>query len=104
MSIVSILRSAESMTHHLLLQNEEHISYGKILIQRNEKSKLKEPILIYKKLPNLDGKIVFLVDCMLATGQSMIKAINTILENNVNIENIRLVNMICAPEGLNNVG
>ena len=54
---------------------------GKILIQRDENSEDKRPMLLYKKIPSsVKNKIVFVVDNMLATGQSAALCIEELLK------------------------
>ena len=68
-AIISILRSADSIAHQGPLVEENNFMLGKILIQRDEKSKEKKPVFLYKKIPKqVEDKIVFVVDNMLATG------------------------------------
>jgi uracil phosphoribosyltransferase len=78
------------------------IRIGKILIQRDEETAL--PKLFYAKLvPDIAERYVLLLDPMLATGGSAIKAIEVLLEHGVNEEKIIFLNIISAPEGLKNV-
>ena len=52
---------------------------GKILIQRDESKPDKPAILYYKKLPkNISESFVILVDPMLATGGSAIRALEVL--------------------------
>lgn len=75
---------------------------GKILIQRDEETAL--PKLFYEKLPmDISNRFVLLLDPMLATGGSAIKAIQVLLTKGVPEERILFVNLICCPEGIENV-
>ena len=57
------------------------IPVGKILIQRDESSKEKLPILFYEKYPpNIQDKEILLCDPMLATGGSAIMGKYYLLE------------------------
>ena len=48
------------------------MAIGKILIQRDESTRDKRPVLFYKKLPkDIDQRFVMLVDPMLATAGKM---------------------------------
>jgi uracil phosphoribosyltransferase len=78
------------------------IAVGKVLIQRDESTKEKVPILIYEKLPKLlaEKRGVLLVDPMLATGGSACKAIDELVKAGVHPERIVFVNVVCCPEGL----
>ena len=99
---VSIIRAGDSLLQSVLeCLPEAHV--GKILIQRNEESEAKEPILYYSKMPpGVEDMHVILCDPMLATGGSAICAIKTLQEKHgVKAENILFANMICCPEGLN---
>ena len=70
------MRAAESMVHVGPLLNENGFIFGKILIQRDEKDKEKTAHVIYSKIPKkIVGRKIFLVDNMLATAGSSIKAI-----------------------------
>ena len=52
---------------------------GKILIQRDESKPDKPAVLYYKKLPpNISDSFVILVDPMLATGGSAIRALTVL--------------------------
>ncbi|KAJ1554409.1 Uracil phosphoribosyltransferase, synthesizes UMP from uracil, partial [Cladochytrium tenue] len=60
--------------------------------------------LYYSKLPpDIKDRYCFLLDPMLATGGSAIKAIEVLKENGVPEERILFVNLICCPEGISNV-
>ncbi|GMF17024.1 unnamed protein product [Phytophthora fragariaefolia] len=73
---VSIIRAGDSLLQSII-ECDPTVSVGKILIQRDEKSEDKHPVMFYSKLPPnvhaLDN--VLLVDPMLATGGSVNMAI-----------------------------
>jgi len=95
---VSIVRAGESMETALRSVCRD-IRIGKILIQRNEETA--EPQLYYSKLPkDISERHVLLLDPMLASGGSAIKAIEVLIEHGVIEENIIFVNLIAAPEGV----
>jgi len=95
---VSIIRAGESM-EDALREVCRDIRIGKILIQRDEKTG--EPNLIYHKLPeDISGRHVLLLDPMLATGGSACKAIEVLLKHGVKDEQIILITLIAAPEGV----
>ena len=73
---------------------------GKILIQRNEESAAKEPILFYSKLPSLVGKNVVLVDPMLATGGSAKVAVQVLIDKGALESKITFLNVVSCPLGL----
>lgn len=62
------------------------------------------PVEYYCKLPSdIKEREVILVDPMLATGNSMVAAINFIKERGGRVENIKVMNLIAAPEGVRNM-
>ena len=97
---VSIIRAADSMLDSFMHVVPE-ASIGKILIQRDEETA--EPKLYYSKLPPLEGKMVMLLDPMLATGGSAKCAINILLEKGVRQSQLMFVNVLGCPEGLQNL-
>ncbi|GMF30495.1 unnamed protein product [Phytophthora lilii] len=78
---VSIIRAGDSLLQSIIACDPT-VSVGKILIQRDETSEDKHPVMFYSKLPpkveTLDN--VLLVDPMLATGGSVNMAIKVRLE------------------------
>jgi len=77
------------------------VRIGKILIQRDEETA--QAKLFYAKLPeDISSRYVLLLDPMLATGGSAIKAVEVLLEHGVPEQRIIFVNLIAAPEGLRN--
>ena len=97
---VSILRSGNAMAREYthLFPNS---SIGTILMQRNEKSEKKEPILFYEKFPkDINTKKIILMDPMLATGGSCLAAIDIFINKGVKQEDITFVNVISAVEGI----
>jgi uracil phosphoribosyltransferase len=96
---VSIMRSGESM--EIALRDVcKDVRIGKILIQRNEEDAT--PTLIYHKLPeDISDRYVLLLDPMLATGGSALRAIDLLVENyNVPENHIIFCNLLAAPEGI----
>ena len=70
---------------------------GVLGMERNEETH--QPREYYAKMPKgIENRSVFLIDPMLATGGSAIAAIEFIKQRGG--KNIRLVNMIAAPEGI----
>eukprot|EP01102_Stenamoeba_stenopodia_P009039 TRINITY_DN264_c0_g1_i2.p1 TRINITY_DN264_c0_g1~~TRINITY_DN264_c0_g1_i2.p1 ORF type:complete len:233 (-),score=47.24 TRINITY_DN264_c0_g1_i2:86-784(-) len=95
---VSIVRAGESMENGLR-EVLKDVKIGKILIQRDEQTAA--PTLYFSKLPtDIAERYVLLLDPMLATGGSCIKAIEVLMENGVLEERIIFVNLIAAPEGV----
>jgi uracil phosphoribosyltransferase len=73
---------------------------GHVGLYRNEETL--EPVDYYSKFPkNLNESLVFLLDPMLATGGSAAAALSFIRQKGG--ENIRLVNLVAAPEGVKKV-
>jgi uracil phosphoribosyltransferase len=72
------------------------ISIGKVLIQRDESSADKRPIMFYSKLPDDISKKqrVFILDPMLATGGSILMCINKLKEAGVSEDNITFINLL----------
>ncbi|RHY56557.1 hypothetical protein DYB34_007074 [Aphanomyces astaci] len=91
-----------SLARHLFLAY--HIE-GKILIQRNENTIEKSPILFYSKLPPRIAGYgrVLLVDPMLATGGSAKLAIQTLINAGVEEQNIVFANVVACPHGIHAV-
>eukprot|EP01053_Blabericola_migrator_P011334 Blabericola_migrator_1__11333@NODE_66_length_15680_cov_202_244988_g59_i0_p8_GENE_NODE_66_length_15680_cov_202_244988_g59_i0NODE_66_length_15680_cov_202_244988_g59_i0_p8_ORF_typecomplete_len338_score53_15UPRTase/PF14681_6/7_4e03UPRTase/PF14681_6/6_1e84Pribosyltran/PF00156_27/5e03Pribosyltran/PF00156_27/0_017_NODE_66_length_15680_cov_202_244988_g59_i046065619 len=96
---VSIVRAGESMESALRAVCRG-CRIGKILIQRDEETL--EARLIYSKLPlDIAQRRILLMDPMLATGGSAIRALDVLIkQNHVPEENIIMINLVCAPEGL----
>lgn len=99
---VSIVRSGDILLE-AVRKAAPGCSVGKILIQRDEASPLKEPRLIYAKLPAAvrdPNQVVLLVDPMLATGGSCSMAIRELVRLGVAEERIVFLNVVSCPEGL----
>ena len=81
------------------------ISFGKVLIQRDESSEDKRPIFYYSKLPDDISKKqrVFVLDPMCSTGGSASMCIAKLREHGVLPEKITFVNLISVEEGLKRV-
>ncbi|KAH9843510.1 uracil phosphoribosyltransferase-domain-containing protein [Rhodofomes roseus] len=95
---VSILRAGEAMEAGLR-EVCRSVRIGKILIQRDEETA--QPKLFYSKLPqDIAHRYVLLLDPMLATGGSAIKAVEVLMEHGVPEDRIIFINLISSPEGL----
>ncbi|KAF8164781.1 armadillo/beta-catenin/plakoglobin [Crassisporium funariophilum] len=95
---VSILRAGEAMEAGLR-EVCRSVRIGKILIQRDEETTL--PKLLYSKFPqDISSRYVLLLDPMLATGGSAMKAVEVLIEHGVPEERIIFINLVAAPEGL----
>ena len=97
---VSIMRAGESMENALRATCRD-VRIGKVLIQRDEKTGKPDPRYSYVKLPHdIKDRYVFLLDPMLATGGSAIRAVQILQSHGVKEQNIVFVNVVCCPEGL----
>ncbi|WJX70855.1 Uridine kinase-like protein 5 [Trifolium repens] len=97
---VSIIRSGESM-ENALRACCKGIKIGKILIHGHGTNGRQ---LIYEKLPSdIASRHVLLLDPVLATGNSAIKAISLLLKKGVPESNIVFLNLIASPQGINAV-
>ncbi|CAK8533198.1 unnamed protein product [Lathyrus sativus] len=97
---VSVIRSGESM-ENALRACCKGIKIGKILILGQGTDGRQ---LIYEKLPSdIASRHVLLLDPVLATGSSAVKAISLLLKKGVLESNIIFLNLIAAPQGINAV-
>ena len=97
--LVPILRSGLGMLDSIL-QLIPHARVGFIGLKREEKTL--KATSYHKSLPeNLRNFEVILIDPMLATGGSAVAAINLLRERGAKY--IRMVNLIAAPEGIEEV-
>ncbi|KAI9148270.1 Uracil phosphoribosyltransferase [Paramyrothecium foliicola] len=99
---VSILRAGASMETALRNASLGPISFGKILIQRNEETCL--PREIYCKLPrDIEKRTVVVLEPMLATGGSAAKALDTLKSHGVREDKIIFLNLVASKKGLERV-
>ncbi|CAC19743.1 Uracil phosphoribosyltransferase [Schizosaccharomyces pombe] len=99
---VSILRAGESMEYGLAAACNYSVPVGKLLVQRDETTF--EAKLMFCKLPkDAQDRLVLLLDPLLATGNSVILAIQTLINKGIPEENIVFVNLIACNEGITNV-
>ncbi|ABR31241.1 Uracil phosphoribosyltransferase [Thermosipho melanesiensis] len=97
--IIPILRAGLGMSDGIL-QLLPNASVGHIGIYRDPKTL--EAVEYYAKFPKItDNSIVFVLDPMLATGVSSIKALEIVKKNGA--KNIILVTLIASPEGTEKV-
>ncbi|KAK7364790.1 hypothetical protein VNO80_13532 [Phaseolus coccineus] len=97
---VSVIRSGESM-ENALRACCKGIKIGKILIHGHGTNGRQ---LIYEKLPkDIASRHVLLLDPVLATGNSAVKAISLLLKKGVPESNIIFLNLVAAPQGINAV-
>ncbi|GKZ20914.1 hypothetical protein AbraCBS73388_006547 [Aspergillus brasiliensis] len=96
---VSILRAGACMEQALRDTWTGPLSFGKLLIQRDEETSIAK--IYYSKLPaGITDDIVLLLEPMLATGGSVIKAVENLTSNGVPEESIVLVNVVSSQKGL----
>jgi uracil phosphoribosyltransferase len=100
LAIVPILRAGLGMVDGLL-RLVPVAKVGHIGMYRDEETH--EPVEYYCKMPpDIADRLVIVVDPMLATGGSAADAI-TLLKNKYGCHNIRLMNLVAAPEGVRKV-
>lgn len=95
---VSVIRAGESMEREFKAMFPEQ-PIGKILIQRDKITKLPEYFYCHFP-PGIAKKTVFLFEPMLATGGSLLKAIDVLIENGVTADDIIVINFLASPSGL----
>jgi uracil phosphoribosyltransferase len=93
--VVPILRAGLGMMQPFLDLFPD-VSVGYIGLERDHETALARSY--YCKLPLLSGRHVFLVDPMLATGGSAVKAIDVLKQNGA--AEISLLSIVSAPEGV----
>jgi uracil phosphoribosyltransferase len=100
LAIVPILRAGLGMVDGLL-RLVPVAKVGHIGMYRDETTH--EPVEYYCKMPpDIADRLVIVVDPMLATGGSAADAI-TLLKNKYGCRNIKLMNLVAAPEGVKKV-
>ncbi|KAF1332524.1 Uracil phosphoribosyltransferase, partial [Globisporangium splendens] len=105
---VSIIRAGDSLLDAVIACDPSvsvgklFVRFRKILIQRDETTVEKTPIMFYSKLPpGIESfENVLLVDPMLATGGSVLMAIKTLIAAGVEEKKITFLNVISCPEGI----
>lgn len=98
---VSILRAGECLEPALCEVYKDAV-IGKILIQTNDQTG--EPELHYLRLPSdIKNCIVLLMDATLATGAAAMMAIRVLLDHSVPEQNIFLISLLMAEQGVHNV-
>jgi uracil phosphoribosyltransferase len=100
-AVVPILRAGLGMADGLL-DLIPSARVGHIGLYRDEKTKM--PKEYFVKIPKDSSlRTVIVVDPMLATGNSLIYAINLLNKRGVKDENIRVMTLVSAPEGVKNM-
>lgn len=93
--VVTVLRAGMPMLESVMEVLPE-ISAGFLAMKRDEDTH--KSVLYYDRLPNCKGKVILLVDPMLATGGSMCDALDVLKSREVS--KIIALNIIGSPEGL----
>lgn len=95
--IVPILRAGLGMSEgvEMLIPSAP---IGHIGLYRDEETK--RPVEYLVKLPELKDRPIFVVDPMLATGYSSLKAIDILLRHGADTSKISLMVLVAAPEGV----
>ena len=96
-AIVSILRAGLGMVEGLqeLMPSARQ---GHVGLYRDPETK--KPCEYYVKLPEPGGRLFILCDPMLATGNSAVHAMDVLVKNGVEEQNIRFMSLVAAPEGV----
>lgn len=77
----------------------DHADCGFIGAYRQENEQHLTIKLEYLATPNIEGRILILIDPMLATGRSVVDSINAIIRNG-KPAHIHIVSLVAAPEGI----
>lgn len=93
--LVPVLRAGMGMLD-VMLELLPNASVGHVGLERDERTAVAREY--YRKLPNLEGASVFVLDPMLATGGSATAAIELLGEEGA--RDIRLLCIVAAPEGI----
>lgn len=95
--VVPILRAGVGMADGLL-ELVPSARVGHIGVYRNPETL--EPVEYLVKLPETEGRTFILVDPMLATGNSVVHAIDVLNGHGVKDSEIRFMALVAAPEGV----
>jgi len=96
-AIVPILRAGLGMADGLLELMPE-ADEGHIGMYRDPVTKT--PVEYLVKLPSAKGRTFFLVDPMLATGNSAVAAVDTLIQHGADVKKIKFMALVAAPEGV----
>lgn len=96
-AIIPILRAGLGMADGLLELMPE-ADEGHIGMYRDPLTK--KPVEYLVKLPPTRGRMFFLVDPMLATGNSAVAAVDTLIHHGVDPSKIKFMALVAAPEGV----
>lgn len=96
-AIVPILRAGLGMADGLLELMPE-ADEGHIGLYRDPVTK--KPVEYLVKLPHANGRTFFLLDPMLATGNSAVAAVDILIEHGAKPQKIKFMSLVAAPEGI----
>lgn len=97
LAVVPILRAGGGMADGLLdLLPSARV--GHVGLYRDHETH--RPVEYLVKLPEPEGRLFILTDPMLATGYSAVHAVDALLARHISAENIQLLALVAAPEGL----
>lgn len=96
-SIIPVLRAGLGMADGLL-DLMPTAAVGHIGIYRDHDTK--QPVEYLVRLPKNEGQNYFVVDPMLATGNSLAYVCDVLLRHGVKPDKIRVMSLVAAPEGL----
>ena len=95
--IVPILRAGLALSEGMA-RLLPHADTGHIGLARDEETH--QPVEYLNRLPSDLNRPIFVVDPMLATGGSMIATLDVLIREGAKIEDIVIVTLLCAPEGI----
>lgn len=96
-AIVPILRAGLGMADGLLELMPE-ADEGHIGLYRDPVTKT--PVEYLVKLPHANGRTFFLVDPMLATGNSAVAAVDILIRHGAHPSKVKFISLVAAPEGV----
>lgn len=96
--LITILRAGIPF-HHGFLNVFDHADSGFIGAFRSEGEGAIMVTVDYASIPPLDGRVVMLVDPMLATGRSVVDAC-TLLQKKGTPKHVYIISVVAAPEGI----
>ncbi len=97
LAVVPILRAGVGMADGLLdLLPSARV--GHVGLYRDHETH--RPVEYLVKLPEPEGRLFILTDPMLATGYSAVHAVDALLARGISAENVQLMALVAAPEGL----
>ena len=98
LALISILRAGNGLLDGIL-DLIPSARVGFVGLYRNEETL--EPVEYYSKVPSeLSSRVSIVVDPMLATGNSAVHAVDTLVSHGASIENIKFMALVAAPEGV----